>query len=298
MNWWTQEYSIYDVWWLEEWLNDWFFVIALALFAVELIRYAIKKQCSKGLLGDSVANFVTLTLFYLLSALIALTYIGIFLSVYEHFRVVELPVSIWTLLCALVLADLAYYWEHRFLHSNGFAWATHSVHHSSPYYNISVAYRHGPLDWLFPLFFHLPLAVLGFHPFIIFLAEVMVQLYQTLLHTESVKKLPRPIEAIFNTPSHHRVHHATNRAYLDKNYGGILIIWDRLFGTFSEEKEKVRYGIYPAIGSINPIRVFFGGYIKLAKQCIQAPNWTYRWQLLVRSPKWAWEREKRHATKD
>ena len=286
-----QTFSTDEIWWLETWLDDWFLVIAFGLFLLELVRYAIKKKFTKNLLGDSIANYATLAIFIVIVAFVALTYAGIFLYVYDNFRLTELPLTPWTILCCIVLADLAYYWEHRFLHSNGFAWATHTVHHSSPHFNISVAYRHGPLDWLFPLFFHLPLAFLGFHPFIIFLAEVIVQVFQTLLHTEVVKKLPRPIEAIFNTPSHHRVHHATNRKYLDKNYAGIFIIWDRMFGTFAKEEEPVRYGVFPRINSVNPIKVFFNGYVKLGKQIINAPNWGYRWNLLVKPPKWAWEQE-------
>ena len=287
----TSTFSTDDAWWLEAFIDDWFLVIALALFVVEMIRYAIKKKFTRNLLGDSVANFITLGAFILLVALVAAAYAGVFFYVYEHFRLIDLPLTPWTILCCIVLADLAYYWEHRFLHKNGFAWATHTVHHSSPHFNISVAYRHGPLDWLFPLFFHLPLAVLGFNPFIIFLAEVIVQVYQTLLHTETVKKLPRPIEAIFNTPSHHRVHHATNKQYLDKNYAGIFIIWDRMFGTFAKEEEKVTYGVYPAINSVNPIKVFFSGYVKLAKKLWQAPSWGYRIKLLVKPPIWAWQQE-------
>ena len=287
----TFTFSTDDIWWLESFIDDWFLVLALALFVVELIRYALKKQFSRNLLGDSVANFITLGAFIVLVALVAATYAGIFFYVYENFKLVELPLTPWTILCCIVLADLAYYWEHRFLHKNGFAWATHTVHHSSPHFNISVAYRHGPLDWLFPLFFHLPLAVLGFNPFIIFLSEIIVQVYQTLLHTETVKKLPRPIEAIFNTPSHHRVHHATNKQYLDKNYAGIFIIWDRMFGTFAKEEEKVTYGIYPAVKSVNPIKIFFSGYVKLAKQLWRAPSWGYRFKLLIKPPIWAWQQE-------
>ncbi|WDE14528.1 sterol desaturase family protein [Thalassomonas haliotis] len=288
----TQLLSPEYVWALETWIDDWFLVIAIALFLVELVRYAIKKQFSKNLFGDSIANFVTLGLFILIVAVVGATYAGIFIYTYDNFRIAELPITPWSILCCIVLADLAYYWEHRFLHKNGFGWATHTVHHSSPHFNISVAYRHGPMDWFFPLFFHLPLAIMGFNPFIIFLAEVVVQVYQTLLHTETVKKLPRPIEAIFNTPSHHRVHHATNRQYLDKNYAGILIIWDKMFGTFAEEKEKVTYGVYPRINSVNPMKVFFSGYIKLAQKLWHAPSWSYRWKLLVKSPKWAWEQER------
>ncbi len=287
----TSTFSTDDIWWLETFIDDWFLVIALALFIVEMIRYAVKKEFTRNLLGDSVANFITLGAFIMLVALIAAAYAGVFFYVYENFRLVDLPLTPWTILCCIILADLAYYWEHRFLHKNGFAWATHTVHHSSPHFNISVAYRHGPLDWLFPLFFHLPLAILGFNPFVIFISEVIVQVYQTLLHTETVKKLPRPIEAIFNTPSHHRVHHATNRQYLDKNYAGIFIIWDRMFGTFAKEEEKVTYGVYPPINSVNPVRVFFSGYVKLAKQLWQAPNWGYRMKLLAKPPIWAWQQE-------
>lgn len=291
----TQRLTDDEVWYWEAWIDDWFFVVAIALFVLELLRYAIKKQMSKNLLGDSLANFVTLGLFALITGLVALSYVAVFFYVYENHAITQLPITMWSILCCLVLADLAYYWEHRFLHSNGFAWATHTVHHSSPHFNISVAYRHGPMDWFFPLFFYLPLAFLGFNPFVIFFCEVVVQVYQTLLHTETVKKLPRPIEAIFNTPSHHRVHHATNKCYLDKNYAGILIIWDRMFGTFAEETTKVRYGVFPRINSVNPIKVFFSGYVKLARQFYHAPSWGYRWQLMFRSPKWAWEQENKRA---
>ncbi len=141
------------------------------------------------------------------------------------------------------------------MHRVNLLWATHSVHHSSPFFNISVAYRFGPMDGVWPIFFHLPLVFLGFNPFVVFFAEMFVQLFQTALHTEAVKKLPRPFEWIFNTPSHHRVHHASNRKYLDANYAGIFIIWDRLFGTFVKEDEKIVYGLVKPIPEINsPLR--------------------------------------------
>lgn len=286
-------FTIDDLWAMETWIDDWFFVLAIALFLFECLRYAFKKQFSKNLLGDSVANFATLAMFVGIIALVGAIYAGVFLYTYEHFKITELAINGWTIICCIILADLAYYWEHRFLHMNGFGWATHTVHHSSPHFNISVAYRHGPMDWFFPLFFHLPLVILGFHPFVIFLAEIIVQVYQTLLHTETVKKLPRPIEAIFNTPSHHRVHHATNKQYLDKNYAGIFIIWDKMFGTFAKEQEKVTYGVYPRVNSVNPIKVFFSGYVTLCKRLWHAPSWSYRVGLLVRSPLWAWQQEQK-----
>jgi sterol desaturase/sphingolipid hydroxylase (fatty acid hydroxylase superfamily) len=156
-----------------------------------------------------------------------------------------------------------------------------------------VAYRFGPLDWFFPFFFHLPLILLGFNPFVVLMCETFVQLFQTLLHTETVRKFPRPIEAIFNTPSHHRVHHATNKQYLDKNYAGILIIWDRMFGTFAREEEEVKYGVYPRINSVNPFKVYFNGYMKLFSQIWHAPEWSVKFKLLVKPPIWAWQQEQK-----
>lgn len=281
-----------QVYGFELWIDDWFFVLAMIVFAVELVRYAVLSKISWNMLGDSITNFITLVATISINSLMAAVfYVAVFYGVYEHYSIIQLPISGWTIAGCIVLADLAYYWEHRFLHRNGLGWATHTVHHSSPYFNISVAYRHGPLDGFFPLFFHLPLAVLGFNPLIIFFSEIFVQVYQTLLHTEAVKKLPRPIEAVMNTPSHHRVHHATNRQYLDKNYAGIFIIWDRMFGTFAEEKETVRYGVFPRINSVNPFKVYFHGFIKLFRQIGQADSWGYRLQLLYRSPGWAWQQE-------
>jgi sterol desaturase/sphingolipid hydroxylase (fatty acid hydroxylase superfamily) len=276
----------------DSWIDDWFFVLAMGVFVLELVRLALKKAVSLNVLGDALTNFITLYAFIGINVLLAATfYVAVFYLVYEHFSITQLPLTGWSVLGCLILADLAYYWEHRFMHRVGVAWATHTVHHSSPYFNISVAYRFGPLDGLFPLFFHLPLAMLGFHPAIIFLCEVIVQVYQTLLHTEAVGKFPRPVEAVMNTPSHHRVHHATNRSYLDKNYAGILIIWDRLFGTFAREEETVRYGVYPRINSINPITVFFHGYAKLARQVWHAETWSQRINYLIKPPSWAWEQE-------
>lgn len=277
----------------ESWVNDNFFLIAAALFGVELIRYAFKKKLSWNMAGDSLTNFITLFFLLVTVFFIGLAYVAAFTYVYENVSLTQLPITGWSILGCLVLADLAYYWEHRFFHSNGLAWGTHSVHHSSPYFNISVAYRFGPLDWFFPFFFHLPLILMGFNPFVVLLCETLVQVFQTLLHTETVRKLPKPIEAIFNTPSHHRVHHARNTQYLDKNYAGILIIWDRMFGTFAREEEPVKYGVYPQVHSINPFKVYFHGYTKLIKQLWLAPNWRYRFNLLVKPPVWAWQQEQR-----
>ncbi|RLV60455.1 sterol desaturase family protein [Parashewanella curva] len=280
-----------DLPYIEAWIDDNFLLIALAIFGLELVRYAFKKKLTMNLVGDSITNFITLGFLVIIIFFVGLAYLGAFYYFYNNWSITQLPITGWTILGGIILADLAYYWEHRFMHINGFAWGTHTVHHSSPHFNISVAYRFGPLDWLFPFFFYLPLVLLGFNPLLVLLCETIVQVYQTLLHTEAVKKLPRPFEAIFNTPSHHRVHHATNKQYIDKNYAGIFIIWDRMFGTFAREEEEVKYGVFPRINSVNPFKVYFSGYVKLTKQLWNAPSWGYRWNLLVKPPIWAWEQE-------
>ena len=152
---------------------------------------------------------------------------------------------------------------------------------------MSVAYRFGPLDAVFPIFFSLPIVMLGFNPWMLLFIELFVQTFQAILHTEVIKKLPRPIEYIFNTPSHHRVHHASNAQYLDKNYAGIFIIWDRMLGTFAEEKEEVVYGITEPLNSINPVKVFFHGFTRLFFQMRSAKGLKNKLNYLIKPPGWS-----------
>ena len=270
-----------------DWSNNWMFIVSMGWLAFEALRLLYRKAVTWNIVGDTVANFVTFSAFSVITyVFIAAVYIGGFYYVYANFSITQLPTNGWTILACILLADLAYYWEHRMTHRVGIGWATHTVHHSSPYFNISVAYRFGPLDGIMPFFFHLPLAVLGFNPVLIFLSESLVLAYQTLLHTEVIRKLPRPIEAIFNTPSHHRVHHGSNKQYHDLNYAGILIVWDRMFGTFAEEKEKVVYGISDPIDSVNPITVFVHGLQRLGGKMLRARGWRNKLAYLWRPPEW------------
>jgi len=270
-----------------QFVDDWGLTIAAAILVFELIVLAVRKKVTGNVLADAVTNFVTLGMFMVVNAvLIGAMYFFVFYWVYINYSLVQLPSNWVTIIACVVLADLAYYWEHRFAHRVGFGWATHAVHHSSPYFNISVAYRFGPMDGFLPLFFYLPLAFLGFNPVIIFFSEKFVQVFQTLLHTEVVRKFPRPIEAVFNTPSHHRVHHGSNPQYIDKNYAGIFIIWDKLFGTFEEEKEAVVYGVTTPINTVNPIKVFFFGYAKLFKQMFKAGSFSAAMGYFFKPPGW------------
>ncbi len=167
---------------------------------------------------------------------------------------ISMPMNTWWAWVLLMFADdFAYYWFHRVSHESRFFWNFHVVHHSSNKYNLSVAVRQSWFSGLAHWIFYVPVAFLGF-PFWAFVTMHGLNLiYQFWIHTELIGKLPKPIELIFNTPSHHRVHHGVNKQYLDKNYAGIFIIWDRLFGTFEEEREQVRYGIIKPVKSYNPL---------------------------------------------
>lgn len=278
----------------ETFIQDWGMVVAVGILIIEMIVLAATKRFTLRVLGDAFANFGTLAMFFAISyVMVGTAYLVGFYWVFLNFSITQLPINGWVVLSCIVLADLAYYWEHRFMHRCGLGWATHTVHHSSPYFNISVAYRFGPLDGVMPFFFHLPLAFLGFNPIVIIAAEGFVQLYQTLLHTEVVKKLPRPIEWIFNTPSHHRVHHGSNPEYIDKNYAGILIIWDKMFGTFAQEKAKVEYGITVPVNTINPFKVFFVGITRLAKQVSKTSGFVNKLGVVFMPPGWTPQKTKK-----
>jgi alkylglycerol monooxygenase len=157
----------------------------------------------------------------------------------------------WSWVLVLVLDDFLYYWFHRASHEIRFFWNFHVVHHSSEHYNLSVAVRQSWFSGLAHWIFYTPLALLGFPIWMRLAAHGLNLIYQFWIHTPFVKRLPRPFEYILNTPAHHRVHHAVNEPYLDKNYGGIFIIFDRMFGTFTEETEKPRYGIIKPLQSYN-----------------------------------------------
>jgi sterol desaturase/sphingolipid hydroxylase (fatty acid hydroxylase superfamily) len=179
---------------------------------------------------------------------------------YQH-RIFTIPMTaIWAWAAIFFLEDMTYYWFHRISHERRFWWAAHVNHHTSQHYNLSTALRQtwtGGINGTWLLW--LPLAFLGFPPAMIAIEKGISLVYQFWIHTEAIRKLPAPIEAVFNTPSHHRVHHARNPRYLDRNYAGILIIWDKMFGSFEPERdeEPCRYGVVKNLGDFNILRVAF-----------------------------------------
>jgi sterol desaturase/sphingolipid hydroxylase (fatty acid hydroxylase superfamily) len=198
----------------------------------------------------------------------------------------RLDASDWWVWPLLFLADdFSYYWFHRISHESRVFWASHVVHHSSRHYNLSTALRQTwvPMTY-FPFWLWMPLA--GFAPWMVLLAQSWSLIYQFFLHTERVRRLPRPLEAVLNTPSHHRVHHGSNDVYLDRNYGGILIVWDRLFGTFEPEGERVRYGLTKDIETFNPVHVAFHEYRAMWRDLRRARGARAKSGVLLRGPGW------------
>ncbi|MFI1166936.1 sterol desaturase family protein [Streptomyces sp. NPDC020801] len=199
----------------------------------------------------------------------------------------KLPTSsAWTWILLFFADDLAYYAFHRAHHRVRVLWAGHVVHHSSVRFNLSTALRQ---SWtpMTTLPFWLPLALLGIQPWMILLQQSISLVYQFFLHTERVDRLWRPIEWVLNTPSHHRVHHASNNVYLDRNYGGVLIVWDRLFGSFEPEGERVVYGLTKNIDTYNPLRVAFHEYTAAWRDVRGARRWRDKAGHLLGPPGWS-----------
>jgi len=204
-------------------------------------------------------------------------------------RLFDIPMNtIWGLGLLFLAEEFAYYWLHRCGHEIRWLWASHSVHHSPESITFSGAYRlsiTGAISGLF-LFF-VPLFILGFSPVAVAAMFAVNLVYQFWLHTEWIPKLGW-FEYFFNTPSHHRVHHATNPEYIDRNYGGILIIFDRIFGTYAEEKASVplTYGLIGKAPTLNPLKLFFQEWVALVRDVAQASSWRNRFFLAFGRPGW------------
>jgi sterol desaturase/sphingolipid hydroxylase (fatty acid hydroxylase superfamily) len=184
-----------------------------------------------------------------------------FLMLVWQVRLFDLGTSWPVVVAAFVIGDLKYYWSHRLAHTVRWLWMAHVVHHSSEAYNLTTALRQPWTNHITgAVIFGVPMVLLGFHPALVAFAGALNLLYQFWIHTEAIGRMPRWFEAVFNTPSHHRVHHARNPCYLDRNYAGTLIVWDKLFGTFQPEREDERciYGTVAPIGTYNPFRIAFG----------------------------------------
>ncbi len=207
-----------------------------------------------------------------------------------RYRLADLHATWWVYVLLVLTEDFIYYWFHRLSHEHRVWWAAHVNHHSSQHLNLSTALRQswtGNLAFVWVLW--LPLAWIGFPPGLIAFQKGISLIYQFWIHTEAVTRLPAWVEFVFNTPSHHRVHHASNARYLDRNYAGILIIWDRMFGTFVAESgdEPCRYGITHNLATFNPLRIAFHEWMAMARDVVRARSWRARAMYVLGPPGWS-----------
>jgi len=254
----------------------------LVAWARDKSRYEPKDTLTSLALGtgSTVAGAITAGAIYALATWL-----------YGHFRIVTLPnpwAWYWFVLC-FVIDDFAYYLFHRSAHRVRWFWASHVIHHSSQHYNLSTALRQTWTGFISISFiFRLPL-FLVFPPAMVLFVGGVNLIYQFWIHTEVIGRMPRWFEAVMNTPSHHRVHHATNPRYLDKNYAGVFIVWDRWLGTFEPERddEAPRYGIVKNLGSFNLIWAAFHEWVGIARDVWAAPGLKAKWNYIVKPPGWS-----------
>lgn len=269
-------------------MDDKVLLYAIPFFLLTMIgewQYVRKRRVGQGYTGKDTAASLAMGVGYLVfAAVMALAIVPLYVWI-SQFAFFDLSPYGWAWPVLIVAEDFCYYWYHRAGHEVRLFWASHVNHHSSQHYNLSTALRQ---SWTTPLtgwIFWVPLVLLGFPVEWILLAKALNLLYQYWIHTESVGKLGW-FEKIFNTPSHHRVHHGRNLRYLDRNYAGIFIIWDRLFGTFQEEldEEKVEYGLLHNLDTYNPVHIAFHEWVAIGKDVARRPGRIVDY--LFRPPGW------------
>lgn len=245
--------------------------------------------------ADTLSNMTLAGLYQASDVLAALLTIVVYNALFDV-RLFDIPFTAWSVVLLFVIQDFVYYWFHRAHHRVRWFWCSHVVHHSSEKLNLSTAFRQSvtyPITgmWLF----WLPIVLIGFPPETVIFAVAISLAYQFFIHTQAVGKLG-PLEWVFNTPSHHRAHHGRNPKYIDRNYGGILIIWDRLFGTFVEEddREKPDYGIPRQIRTHNPVTLNFHEWRDMFRDATtRGLSLRERWLVLFGPPEYAGQRLQR-----
>lgn len=242
-----------------------FFVLTVVIEVILTVKVKMEEYEYKDAITSITMGLGNVAIGLFTKALV----FGAFIFVYQ-FRFFTIPFTWWAWVLLLFAEDLAYYWNHRIAHESRLFWASHVVHHSSQKYNLSTALRQTWTGSFYTFIFWFPLMLIGFHPIMVIMQMSISLLYQYWIHTELINKMPKWFEVIFNTPSHHRVHHATNPQYLDRNHAGIFIIWDKLFGTFEPEVEKPVYGLVTNIDTYNPIKIAFIEWINMFKDVFKS----------------------------
>lgn len=255
------------------------------LIGVEILIDKAKKT-GYYRLNDALSNINAGITEQVTGAFLKTFVVGLYAWTFEHLRVTTMPDTIWMWVILFIGVDFFYYWFHRLAHEINVLWGGHVVHHQSEEYNLSVALRQGAFQKFGSFLFYLPLAWIGFDPVMFIVVSQFQTLYQFWIHTKVIHKLPAPLEFIFNTPSHHRVHHGRNPKYIDRNHGGTLIIWDRMFGTFQKEEEEVVYGITKPLQTWNPLRAQLDFWKDLGRDLARTPGFIDKLKLLFLPPGW------------
>ena len=275
--------------WLIEFQNGFdetLFIIGLAILGIEILKGVFTKKLSGRGALDMIANIST-QIPYLIVEIFLLSFVyQAFVVFADNYISWTMPITITTAALAVLAADFAYYWEHRFAHFVRLFWTQHAVHHSSRHFNITTGLRFGPFESFLSAVMHFPLLLIGFPAELVFFGIVVVLAYQTWIHTELIGKLG-PLEYVINTPANHRVHHGCDDKYIDKNFAGILMIWDQLFGTFQKEEETPRYGLKRDYDSVNPLSVWFSEWPGLFKDLGKAKSLGDMAGYLLGPPGWA-----------
>jgi len=246
--------------------------------------FSLRRKDGVLTLGDFSANLITSLMYQIIRKLL---FVGLFattLGICAKLSPWQLESSsVWVWVLSFFVIDFLYYWDHRFGHELNILWSFHNIHHSSEHFHLAVASRLSWIEESFRWIFLAPAALLGIPIPVILMTKLFHRYYQFWVHSDYIPKLGW-FEYIFVTPSQHRVHHGRNPEYVDKNYGGVLAVWDRLFGTFVEEKAKPEYGLIEQIGTLNPLKIQVIGWQKLAAQMSGSSSWVARWRLLWAPP--------------
>jgi sterol desaturase/sphingolipid hydroxylase (fatty acid hydroxylase superfamily) len=260
-----------------------FFIFNISLILIETLTDILTSK--KRRWKDTGANF----LIFIINQLIEKTVVGsigvMCLMPFHWLTPLSIPMNLLTWILAFFAADLTYYWMHRIEHEQRILWALHSVHHSSKDYNLSVSFRLSIIEGLIEWIFLIPMILIGFSPFQAIVGLILVAQFQTWIHTERIGKLGW-LDKVFNTPSVHRVHHGSNKKYLDKNYGGFLIIWDRIFGTYQKEEEQVIYGLTKDINTNNALLINFIEFKSIIKDLKKCKSWKDRFKITFGNLSW------------
>jgi sterol desaturase/sphingolipid hydroxylase (fatty acid hydroxylase superfamily)/uncharacterized membrane protein YhhN len=259
--------------------------VFLALMAAEFgISLALGRHVYR--LNDAIGSLSAGILSQISGVFMLALSVGVYVLVYNHFALFSLQAGEWRVwVGALIVYDFFYYWNHRIDHEVGIFWAAHVVHHQSEAFNLSTALRQPSSGVLLGWIFYLPMAIAGVPPVVFVAVGLIDLLYQFWIHTELVGKLGW-FDRVFASPSNHRVHHGINDPYLDKNYGGILILWDRLFGTYEDEVEPPVFGVRGGLGAFDPISANLAYYKTMFDLCLRATDWRDKIRVWFKPPGW------------